>query len=124
MSKLSREGRKQKTVVAKSIIRRYYPSLITSIPVDDVLPLLYSKGVVTEYEKQEITSKPTSYKKAESLLDSLLKKSFQEFEIFCEVLRSFPVHVLQEKAKDLFHQGLLKKSIAVEKKKQYSGDQG
>ena len=129
-SPFSREEKKARTKVAREVLRKHFSSLINSLSVEDVLPTLFSQGIITNYEHQSIKSKSTSFDKAESLLNCLRKKSYHEFEVFCKVLGS---SIAQDEASELvedYHQGLLGESISVEqpfiykRRKQLSQDEG
>ena len=106
---ISRKERKFKTEIAQNVLQRQYSSLIEILSVEDILPKLFSNGIISAYEKQTIESQPTPYKKAGTLLDSLHKKSFHEFEMFCDIIGASHVKYLQGISKDLlddYHQGL------------------
>ena len=72
------------TAKHRQILREQYELLIENLQVDYVLPNM--SDIFTNYDEQDIKSKPTEKKRAEELIDTLPRKGGKAFPRFVEVL--------------------------------------
>ena len=77
-----------KTRAAHETVRKNYIQLESKISVEDVLPKMFSKKIIGEYERQMIQAGRTQLEKSRTLADCLLRKSGRQFEEFCRILES------------------------------------
>ena len=67
-------------------IRKNYLFLVNNLHAKELLDHLYSRHVLTQQEKEEISSASGNFKQNERLLSVLSIKSSKEFEIFLSAL--------------------------------------
>ena len=77
---------------ARETIRKYFAEIERKVSVEDILPKLFSRKVIGEYEKQEIVAGKTPYQKSHTLADCLTRKSGRQFEDFCRILEETRVY--------------------------------
>ena len=58
-------------------VRDHYSKLTTSFPINDLLPSLYSKRVITSDQKEQIQKKQLRKEKVSYLLDSVIIPSLE-----------------------------------------------
>ena len=71
---------------ARETIRKNYAAIERVVSVESILPKLFARKVIGEYEKQEIEAAKTPFQKSHTLADSMTRKSGKQFEEFCRIL--------------------------------------
>ena len=71
---------------ARETIRKNYAKIERVVSVESILPKLFARKVIGEYEKQEIEAGKTPFQKSHTLADSMTRKSGKQFEEFCRIL--------------------------------------
>jgi len=71
-----------------SVIREHYMFLLEELDVkfSGLVDHLYSKGVISAVESDDITAEMTSFRANEKLLSVLSRKSPQQFQLFLDAL--------------------------------------
>ena len=77
----------------RNLLRRNREALLRDLEPSRVASSLYSKGIISDEDKEEVNAKATIREKAETLLDMLPRKGPQAFDTFCEVLREVSPHL-------------------------------
>ena len=97
------------TQVAHDVIRSHYDVLTKRLPGKDLVPRLFSKKLISDYEKQIIDAEKTTYKKNELILSALERRSGKQFEVFLKSLQRLRVaEDLVTTLTDAYHQGIIK----------------
>ena len=77
---------------ARETIRKNYAKIGREVSVESILPQLFSRNVIGEYEKQGIEAGKTQFQKSHTLADSMTRKSGKQFEEFCCILEETRVY--------------------------------
>ena len=77
---------------ARETIRKNYAAIERVVSVESILPKLFARKVIGEYEKQEIEAGKTPFQKSHTLADSMTRKSGKQFEEFCCILEETRVY--------------------------------
>ena len=79
-------------IAAHETIRKNYANIERTVSVESILPKLFARKVIGEYEKQEIEAGKTQFQKSHTLADSMTRKSGKQFEEFCRILEETRVY--------------------------------
>ena len=79
-------------IAAHETIRKNYANIERTVSVESILPKLFARKVIGEYEKQEIEAGKTQFQKSHTLADSMTRKSGKQFEEFYGILEETRVY--------------------------------
>jgi len=78
---------------AIKVLRTNFENLEACLPVDDILGKLYTQNVITEHQKDEISSqngKPTQKRNLTEQVICSVRMDQSNFGKFCSILKSVP----------------------------------
>lgn len=80
----------------RDLLQKHRTSLEKDLEPAKVASQLFSKGIFSADDKDEVTSKATTFEKNEALLDKLPRKGPKAFNTFCDVLKDIGATHLEQ----------------------------
>ena len=93
-------------VEAKKKFQYSYPYLIEALPIDDLLPEFFAKGLLEGQSKSKLESRTTRQEKTQYFLDEMIKPSLttgliQPFNNMITIMESSELSVAKHLAKQI-----------------------
>lgn len=77
----------------RDTLRKNRQNLLKDMEAKRVASRLYSRGIFSEENKDEVNSKSTALEQGECVLDILPKRGPKAFRIFCDILHELSPHL-------------------------------
>ena len=79
----------------RQLLRKHRMALSRDMEAKTVASHLYSKGIISENENEEIQVQKTSQERSEMLLDKVTRKGPNAFDTLCDILKEVQPHLEQ-----------------------------
>lgn len=77
----------------RDTLRKNRQNLLKDMEAKRVASRLYSRGIFSEEDKDEVNSKSTALEQGECVLDILPKRGPKAFRTFCDILHELSPHL-------------------------------
>lgn len=80
----------------REILRKKRDKFLKDLDAKRAASKLYSRGIFSEEDKDEVNAKKTNYQQREEVLDILPRKGPKAFLVFCDILHEIAEHLEAE----------------------------